>query len=135
MDEDRPEALRIAFRVFEWLSSQPDMSPDAYTYTILLSVCSNLLPREDGPTRYAHAKAFFDKCCEGGHVNDYVLRKLRQTVTEEEYLNLTNNQGDGFNLPASWTRNVGRNSRSHNQRGRKNGNGWSQKQKRRGKTN
>jgi hypothetical protein len=109
------------------------MSPDAYTYTILLSVCSNLLPREDGATRYAHAKAFFDKCCKGGYVNDYVLRKLRQTVSEEEYLKLTKSRGGGNssnNIPASWSRNVGRKFRSNQHRGRKNG--WSQS-KRRGK--
>jgi hypothetical protein len=132
IDEDRPEALRIAFRVFDWLSSQPDMFPDAYTYTIILSVCSNLLPREDGPTRYAHAKGFFEKCCKEGYVNDYVLRKLRQTVSDEEYVTLTNSQSGGNgSMPTSWSRNVGRNSHAKTHRGRKNGGGWSQK--RRGK--
>jgi hypothetical protein len=130
VDGDRPEALQIAFRVFAWLSSQPDMHPDAYTFTIILSVCANLLPREDGATRFAHAKAFFDKCCDSGYVNDYVLRKLRQTVLEEEYHSLVNYRGDGTasKLPVSWTRNVARNSRVNVNKGRKNG-GWSQKRK------
>ena len=130
IDADRPEALQIAFSVFDWLDSQADMNPDAYTYTILLSVCANLLPREDSATRFAHAKAFFDKCCESGYVNDYVLRKLRQTVLEEEYHSLVNNRSDGTgpNMPASWTRNVGRNPRVNINKGRKHG-GWSQKRK------
>mmetsp|Transcript_14092 Transcript_14092/g.34145 ORF Transcript_14092/g.34145 Transcript_14092/m.34145 type:complete len:1145 (-) Transcript_14092:60-3494(-) len=128
IDEDRPEALRIAFRVFEWLSSQQDMFPDAYTYTIILSVCSNLLPKDDTATRYAHAKAFFEKCCKEGYVNDYVLRKLRQTVTEEEYLVLTKGHNSG-NIPQSWGRSVGRHARKNkSNRGRKNS-GWSQKRK------
>lgn len=106
------------------------MHPDAYTYTILLSVCSNLLPREDLASRFSHAKTFFDKCCDNGYVNDYVLRKLRQTVLEEEYHALLNNRGGGSatGLPASWTRSVGRNPRVNVNKGRKNG-GWSKNRK------
>ena len=90
------------------------MEPDAYTYTILLSVCSNLLPREDRSSRFSHAKSFFDKCCKSGYVNDYVLRKLRQTVSEQEYLTLLDYQGAGT-LPPSWTRKIGhRNTRISN---------------------
>ena len=152
IDEDRPEALQIAFRVFDWLSSQKDMHPDAYTYTILLSVCANLLPREDTPTRYAHARAFFESCCEAGYVNDYVLRKLRQTVTEEEYLGLVEYRLDDSaeGMPASWTRNAGSNkgrvtinkgrnnnnsyghhhhSSNNSNNNHNNGGGWSQRRK------
>jgi len=116
-EEDRHDALQIAFRVYDWLADQPNMEPDAYTYTILLSVCSNLLPREDRPSRFSHAKSFFEKCCESGHVNDYVLRKLRQTVSEQEYLTLVNYQGAGA-MPPSWTRNIGhKNTRFSNSLG------------------
>ena len=82
------------------------MEPDSYTYTILLSVCSNLLPREDRASRFSHAQSFFSKCCESGYVNDFVLRKLRQTVSEQEYLTLVDYQGTGT-LPPSWSRKVG----------------------------
>lgn len=106
------------------------MHPDAYTYTIILSVCANLLAREDTPTRYAHAKAFFQSCCESGHVNDYVLRKLRQTVTEEEYVGLVESNNHTSGLPASWTRNAGRNGRVNVNKGRggRDG-GWKQRRK------
>jgi hypothetical protein len=122
VDEDRAEALQIAFRVFDWLSSQPDMAPDSYTYTILLSVCANLLPREDGTTRYAHASAFFRSCCDAGYVNDYVMRKLRQTVSEEEYLGLVDYCMDSSAtaMPAAWTRN----SRVNMPKGRSKSGGW-----------
>lgn len=106
------------------------MNPDSYTYTILLSVCANLLPREDAAARYAHAKAFFESCRESGYVNDYVLRKLRQTVSEEEYLGLVEYRMDdsASTLPTSWTRNAGRSDRVNVNKGRKNG-GWSQRRK------
>jgi hypothetical protein len=100
------------------------MDPDAYTYTILLSVCANLLPREDAEERYLHAKAFFERCCEAGHVNDYVLRKLRATVSEDEYLSLVNYQGNASAaaMPPAWTRNARGGSSS---RGRKGSGHWS----------
>ena len=120
IEADRPEALSIAFRVFEWLSTQTTMHPDAYTYTILLSVCSNLLPRQDRGSRYAYAQNLFQRCCNEGYVNDYVLRKLKQCVTEEEYLHLTDYRG--FNASASqmhpsWTRNAKLNSGGRPRRG------------------
>jgi hypothetical protein len=122
IDQDRAEALEIAFRVFDWINTQKDMQADAYTYTILLSVCANLLPREDRATRFAHARAFFESCCQSGYVNDYVLRKLRQTVTEEEYLTLVDYRNDIASLPHAWTRNARVNSSSsanhrHSKRG------------------
>jgi hypothetical protein len=128
VESDRPEALQIAFRVFDWLDRHPELQPDAYTYTILLSVCSNLIPRADTATRFAHAKSFFTKCCESGHVNDFVLRKLRQTVSEEEYLRLVDyrNDGSASAMPPSWTRNAGRQSRKPvNKGGSKSGGPWS----------
>lgn len=127
IEEDRAEALEIAFRVFRWIMKQKDMQADAYTYTILLSVCANLLPREDRATRFAHARAFLESCIQNGYVNDYVLRKLRQTVTEEEYTSLVgqeynnnNNHSATNNLPSSWTRNVRTNNNNHNNNQRRN---------------
>lgn len=106
-EDDRKEALEIAFRVFDWLASQLDLQPDSYTYTILLSVCANLIPRHETATRYAHAKAFFESCRDAGYVNDYVLRKLRQTVSEQEYLGLIEFRPDNIaSLPPAWTRNT-----------------------------
>ena len=115
-DEDRVEALQIAFRVFDWLSAQEDMKPDSYTYTILLSVCANLIPRQDALSRYTHARAFFERCRDTGYVNDYVLRKLRQTVTEEEFLGLIEYRTDvsASAMPHSWCRNARLNGPSKN---------------------
>eukprot|EP00559_Dactyliosolen_fragilissimus_P009157 CAMPEP_0184872710 /NCGR_PEP_ID=MMETSP0580-20130426/41443_1 /TAXON_ID=1118495 /ORGANISM="Dactyliosolen fragilissimus" /LENGTH=1065 /DNA_ID=CAMNT_0027375545 /DNA_START=1022 /DNA_END=4215 /DNA_ORIENTATION=+ len=98
IDADKSEALSIAFRTFDWLTKQERLEADAYTFTIMLSVCSNLLPRQDRESRYAHASNLFMRCCDSGHVNDFVLRKLRQTVTEEEYMSLVRY---GSNMTAS----------------------------------
>ncbi len=108
VDHEKADALRIAFGVFDWLCSQRDIGPDAYTYTIMLSVCSNLLPRRDKSARFAHAQKLFQKCRDSGFVNDFVLRKLRSTVTEEEYMSLVEYRvnSSARNLPTSWTRNA-----------------------------
>lgn len=100
--------MQIAFRVYDWLFNHPELEPDSYTYTILLSVCANLIPRDDGATRFAHARAFFESCRDAGYVNDYVLRKLRQTVSEDEYLLLVEYRMDpaASSMPRSWTRNA-----------------------------
>lgn len=125
--DDREEALQIAFRVFEWLDNQSDMKPDSYTYTILLSVCSNLLPRDDNFTRFSHARLFFDRCREAGFVNDYVLRKLRQTVGDDNYSALIDYRNDtsAATLPSSWTRNA---KLDANVKGRKGG-PWSNRRR------
>lgn len=124
--ESKSDALSIAFRVFEWLLMQRDISPDAYSYTIMLSVCSNLLPRQDREARYSHASDLFMKCRESGHVNDFVLRKLRHTVTQEEYLALVDYRvnSSASNLPTSWTRNA-RGSKSDRSKGSGSSNKWS----------
>mmetsp|Transcript_26076 Transcript_26076/g.38518 ORF Transcript_26076/g.38518 Transcript_26076/m.38518 type:complete len:113 (+) Transcript_26076:1-339(+) len=110
------------------------MDPDAYTFTILLSVCSNLLPKEDRELRFAHAKSLFDKCCAAGYVNDYVLRKLRLTVTEDEYLSLVGYRGEALasNMPPSWVRNARFNQKGKQGRGGGGGGGGGRWNRRRG---
>ena len=78
----------MAFRIFEWLDSQTDIKPDAYTFTIMLSVCANLILKEDQQMRFDTARMLFQKCCDSGHVNDHVLWKLKLTVNESEYYQL-----------------------------------------------
>jgi hypothetical protein len=68
-EEDREEAFRIAFRLFNEMSSRKSFHPDNYTYTILLSVCEYLLPKEQVERRFLNAKKLFEQCCETGYVN------------------------------------------------------------------
>lgn len=67
-----------------------------------------MLPRDDGNSRFLHARAFFIACRDAGYVNDYVLRKLRQTVDEDDFLNLIEYRADisAAGMPSSWTRNA-----------------------------
>jgi hypothetical protein len=107
-EEDKNDALKIAFRVFKKMSSHDSIHPNEYTYAILLSSCHQLLPMEDKETRFTIAKAVFEKCCETGFVNDIVLNKLRKTViTTKNYIQLVGCfELRAINLPEYWTRNI-----------------------------
>ena len=96
----------MAFRIFEWLDTQPDIKPDAYTYTIMLSVCANLILKEDPGMRFENARMLFQKCCESGHVNDHVLWKLKLTINEQEYYQLVGAgvEAKTTDLDPSWSR-------------------------------
>ena len=171
-NDDLEEALGIAFRVFDALSlnrsnehnlssssqigdDNANLAPDAYTYTIMLSVCANLIPlphdhhhhhqysnhhhqyqhQHGNDHRFQNAKLLFERCCADGYVNDFVLRKLRQAVTPDQFLELVHSSsaipmpvsfGSHHNvsvndLPHSWTRKIqpqGRHNSSFSQHGR-----------------
>lgn len=115
----------MAFRTFHWLDSQVDIKPDAYTFTIMLSVCANLILKEDQAARFESAQMLFHKCCESGHVNDHVLWKLKLTVSEAEYYQLvgTGVETKAADLDPSWSRTVTMNRRSGDNRN----NNWSRR--------
>lgn len=113
----------MAFRVFHWLDQQGDIKPDAYTFTIMLSVCANLILKEEQQMRFENASMLFHKCCESGHVNDHVLWKLKLTVNETEYFQLVGAgvETKAADLDPSWSRTVTMNRRSGDNRN----NNWS----------
>lgn len=89
----------------------------------MLSVCANLILKEDQQMRFDTARMLFQKCCDSGHVNDHVLWKLKLTVNESEYYQLV---GAGIetkaaDLELSWSRTVTMNRRSGDNRN----NNWS----------
>jgi hypothetical protein len=115
--------LDLAFRTFAWLDSQKDIKPDAYTFTIMLSVCANLIGKENAPLKFEHARMLFQNCCESGHVNDHVLWKLKLTVSEGEYVQLVGYgvETKAVDLPAAWSRALKGKSAGDN----RNNNNWS----------
>ena len=117
------QALAMAFRTFEWLDNQVDIRPDAYTFTIMLSVCANVIPKDNPQLRLENAAMLFHKCCESGHLNDHVLWKLKLTVNESEYYQLVGAGVDtkSSDLDPSWSRTVTQNRRSGDNRN----NNWS----------
>ena len=104
--EEYANAFDIAFRVFHQMTVK-NVKPDAVTYSSLLNVCRNLLPRKDVERRYMVAKSLLEECCAAGYVNDYVLNALRQTVSEDQYIELVGSlEKSSHHLPRHWTRNI-----------------------------
>jgi hypothetical protein len=95
------------------MSPRKSFHPDNYTYTILLSVCEHLLPREQVERRFINAKKLFEQCCETGYVNDYVLGKLRQAIPNNRYIALVGGTAvnSASELPEQWTKSVNRPTR------------------------
>ena len=106
-EDERDEARALAFRVFKELTTQKGMHPNGYTYTMLLSVCDNLLPKDDEERRFSLAKVVFERCREAGFVNDHILMKLKTTITESRYIELLGSaELNASRFPVQWTRNV-----------------------------
>lgn len=124
----------MAFRIFDWLDSQHDIKPDAYTFTIMLSVCANLILKEDQAMRFENARMLFQKCCESGHVNDHVLWKLKLTINEQEYYQLVGAgvETKAVELDPSWSRTVTMNRRGSADQNRNNWSGSRNRSKGRG---
>lgn len=162
-NSNKEEALTIAFRVFDELvsfssnnnnstnnnnnsassttaASSNMLAPDAYTYTIMISVCANLI--SDEGDRFVAVQSLFERCRADGYVNDFVLRKLRQAVSPDQFVELVsapcdddtysmlsndaNRIGIGSvnvnhvrveDLPQSWTRKVQPPYNTHTNRG------------------
>lgn len=98
----------MSFRTFMWLDEQPDVHADAYTFTIMLSVCSNLIPRDDHAIRFENAAMLFSKCCEYGYLNDHVLWKLKLALSEQEYFQVVGAgpETKSSDMDPSWSRTV-----------------------------
>jgi len=122
--KEKMEAKMVAFRVFDRLvrnlrehgheggnksagdtfSFSNQCRPDAYTYTILLSVVCNLM--DDKLERYEHAKLLFKSCAQDGCVNEFVWRKLRQAIPSiNDFRTITGGRDHFVDLPQGWTRN------------------------------
>jgi len=133
--KEKVEAKMVAFRVFDRLvrnlrddghdggnksargtfSISNQCRPDAYTYTILLSVVCNLM--DDKLERYEHAKLLFKSCAHDGCVNEFVWRKLRQVIPGiNDFRTITGGRDHFVDLPQGWTRNdrQKKNHRYHN---------------------
>lgn len=90
----------------------------------MLSVCANLIGKENASLKFEHARMLFQNCCDSGHVNDHVLWKLKLTVSENEYVQLVGYgvETKAVDLPAAWSRALKGKSAGDN---RNNNNNWS----------
>jgi len=107
------DALKIAFDLFKLIRKDKSVKANYVTYGLLLKTTKNLLPI--GEERYNIIKVLFGRCCKEGHLDNTVLKQLRQTISIEEYKELLGEDAfDSFGtlhfekLPKSWSVNIGK---------------------------
>merc|ERR1712176_1740770 len=117
-----PEEKRYAFEIAERVMDNLDRSnygkPNHITYSTYFNACYRLLSEEDA--RFSAIQRRFKRCCSDGMVNDLVLQKVKNALTEEQFLELLGESvsTDGSiifmdKLPMSdWGRNVKERKRS-----------------------
>ena len=82
-----------------------EVTPNAVTYTSLLNVCRNCLPKTDTKNRFILPKALFKECSKAGFVDEYFLGALKKVVTKEQYIQLVGSGEQSSSiLPSEWTR-------------------------------
>lgn len=105
-ESENTEAFKIALEVFKRLRRSRD-GPDHVTYGNMLR-CARLLPA-DSEKRSAFIESIFELAKKEGKVNNFVLRDLLESSTEDQWRYLLNWQ-DGVDdltvdlLPLDWSR-------------------------------
>mmetsp|Transcript_19378 Transcript_19378/g.28472 ORF Transcript_19378/g.28472 Transcript_19378/m.28472 type:complete len:674 (+) Transcript_19378:61-2082(+) len=106
--EDKMYALKVLIKVMEDLENSPFCKPNSFSYATFLKACANLMPRSEN--RNAIVDDFFNRCCQAGYVNSFVLhnllvasplvyRKRLGEASEQREIRLND-------LPLEWSRHV-----------------------------
>ena len=86
-------AFHTAVATFQMLKQSAHAKPNKYTYGTLLKACATLLPI--GEERSALTAQIFSECERNGCLSDPVLRMLRSSLSEEEFVNIVGGQKPG----------------------------------------
>lgn len=99
----KSDAFKKAVKIFTEIKNSALM-PDQVTFGNMIG-CSRLLP--DGEKKTKFVETMFRLCCDAGYVNNFVLRDLEQSVSEEEWRALVNCPPGSIefeSLPYEWWR-------------------------------
>jgi hypothetical protein len=106
----RSEALQIAMRTFDKVSTSAGEKPNCITYGTLFKVIANMMLH--GNEREELVRTLFDRCCSEGNVDGFVLAQLRH-ASAELYRSLVKKSGNGVkstltvkHIPREWCANV-----------------------------
>jgi pentatricopeptide repeat protein len=99
--KEKEEAFTVACLTFDEV--RQELKPTHTTYGTFLGLVSKLMPKSDA--RSDIAELVFRRCCKDGQVSQYVLRKLKATVSLSLYRQMLRGRTED-NLPRSWTANV-----------------------------
>jgi hypothetical protein len=90
---DHVGAFHIAMETFQMLKQSTRAKPNKYTYGTLLKACATLLPI--GEERSTLTAQIFSECERNGCLSDPVVRMLRSSLSEEEFVHIVGGQKTG----------------------------------------
>ena len=101
----KSDAFKQAVKSFSEVKNSR-LRPDHVTFGNMIR-CSRLLPEGEKKTKFV--ETMFRLCCDAGCVNNFVLRDLEETVSEEEWQNMLNCAPGSIefeDLPYKWWRTI-----------------------------
>lgn len=103
--ESRSDAFKQAVKTFSEVKNSR-IRPDHVTFGNMIR-CARLLP--EGEKRTKFTETMFRLCCDAGCVNNFVLRDLEESVSEDEWRGLLNCPPGSIeleDLPYDWWRTI-----------------------------
>jgi hypothetical protein len=96
---ENEQAFRIATDALNELIESAKLNPSALSYGWYIQACSRLRLPES--LKYASIERAFNLCCSDGLLNDFVLYRLKQATTDQQFAKLIN---QGFwGQSTTWT--------------------------------
>ncbi|KAL3914087.1 MAG: hypothetical protein SGILL_006240 [Bacillariaceae sp.] len=108
-EQQKTEALKIAFAVLKTVEMDDGCSPDSGTYSTLIRALSFLMP--SGDARNTVTQPVFEKAKKAGLIDFTTVMNLRRCVDAETFASALegkvdrNGSFDFSNLPLAWSRN------------------------------
>lgn len=98
--KEKEEAFAIACLTFDEIRKHESINPTHVTYGSFIGSVTALMPRSDA--RNEIAELVFKRAKQDGQVSQYVLRKLKSSVSLSTYKRMLGGRRED-SLPASWT--------------------------------
>ena len=83
---DHVGAFQIAMETFQLMKQSKHVRPNEFTYSTLLKACATLLPI--GEERTTLTAQIYSECERNGCLSDPVLRMLRSSLSEDEFVHI-----------------------------------------------
>jgi hypothetical protein len=108
--EKKPE-LDIVHRVYAMICSGKYCSHNEATYGSYIGAIRNCMER--GESRKSVMKSAFDRCCNDGFVDGFIVGQLRRSLSHEDFKDVVGHhvaESSPLNFPQYWGRNVAKRS-------------------------
>merc|ERR1712013_849827 len=90
----------LAHRTFVECCGVENAGPNGVTYGLMFKAVGRLLPK--GSERNRYARTLFGLCCDDGCLGEMAFRRMKEAVSEELLMELTDGKVEYAELPEEW---------------------------------